>query len=86
MDYNYLSRYFIGLHDRENVKFYGFTVLTNSMPSGIPKAIRTCRHYYLYRMKTLSETKIPSKETEKKLERNISTYLFVPYSKLVIFI
>ncbi|HET6715883.1 MAG TPA: hypothetical protein VFG90_02045 [Nitrososphaeraceae archaeon] len=39
MDYNYHSRYFIGLHDRENVKFYGFTLLTNSMPSGIPKAI-----------------------------------------------
>jgi hypothetical protein len=37
-------------------------------------------------MKTLSETKIPSKETEKELERNISTYLFIPYSKLVIFI
>jgi hypothetical protein len=38
MDYNYLSRYFIGLHDRENVKFYGFKLLTNSMPSGITKS------------------------------------------------
>jgi hypothetical protein len=37
-------------------------------------------------MKTLKEAKIPSKVTEKKLERNISTYLFIPYSKLVIFI